>query len=192
MPTTLRALYEEHESISAVLHALQYLVRELEQGRRVDPRVFRQILYYLDVFPERFHHPKEDELLFKAVRTRSRAADEVIARLEKWHAAGAGAIRQLEQAMLRWEAGGDGELRAFVQAATGFVAGYREHMRLEEDELMPLARQVLTTSDWAGIEAAFAQHRDPLHGATAQADPAKLFRRILYAAPPPIGLGDPI
>lgn len=187
MHRALQALYQEHESIAAVLHALQQLVRELQQGRRVEAAVFKHILYYLDVFPERFHHPREDEVLFRAVRARTHAADEVIARLERQHAAGAEGMRQLEQALLRWEAGGAAELEAFAQTAGTFVARYREHMRLEEDELMPLARQALTPADWAAAEAAFAAHRDPLHGAAA--DPDELFRRILYLAPAPIGLG---
>ena len=190
-PMPLRALYQEHESIAAVLHALSYLVREVEHGKTVDTRVFRQILYYLDVFPERHHHPKEDQLLFKAVRARTHEADEVIARLERQHERGADAIRELEQSLLRWEAGGAAERDAFVQAANGFVERYREHMRIEEDELMPLARRTLGDADWAEVESAFEASRDPLHGVDADADPQELFRRILYLAPPPIGLGEP-
>lgn len=188
----LQALYQEHESIAAVLHALKYLAQEVGRGKAVDPRVFRQILYYLDVFPERFHHPKEDELLFTRVRARSPAAADVIDKLERQHAKGAEGIRSLEQALLRWESGGPTERQAFVAAATEFVARYREHMRAEEDELMPLARQALTPQDWSEIEAGFAQHVDPLHGAGEDANPDELFRRILHLAPPPIGLGEPV
>jgi hemerythrin-like domain-containing protein len=190
-PKPLRRLYDEHESISAVLHALQYLVREVARGKTVDTRVFRQILYYLDVFPERFHHPKEDALLFKAVRARTHEADEVIARLERQHERGADAIRELEQSLLRWEAGGTPERDAFVHAATEFVARYAEHMRIEEDELMPLARRTLDDAEWAEVESAFEASRDPLHGVGADADPQEMFRRVLYLAPPPIGLGEP-
>jgi hemerythrin-like domain-containing protein len=189
-PATLRALYDEHQSISAVLHALQYLANDVARGKAVDPRVFRQILYYLDVFPERHHHPKEDACLFRAVRQRTHAADAVIARLEAQHQAGEAAIRAVEQALLRWEAGGASEAAAFVEAATQFVARYREHMRIEEDELMPLAREALSADDWAAVTAEFAAHADPLHGAAGDA-PDVLFRRILYLAPPPIGLGEP-
>ena len=188
----LQALYQEHESIAAVLHALKYLAQDVGRGKDVDVRVFKQILYYLDVFPERFHHPKEDELLFKRVRQRSVAAAAMIDKLESQHARGAESIRQLEQALLRWETGGLSERDAFVLAATEFVARYREHMRAEEDDLMPLARQALTPQDWAEIEAGFAQHVDPLHGAGEDTDPTKLLQRILHLAPPPIGLGKPM
>ena len=73
--------------------------------------------------------------------------------------------------MLRWEAGGDAERHAFMQMATGYVAGYREHMRLEESELMPLAERTLSARDWVDVEAAFASHTDPLAGPTRRPTP---------------------
>ncbi|MGE3864771.1 MAG: hemerythrin domain-containing protein [Burkholderiaceae bacterium] len=191
MSNKLRAFYAEHDSIAAVLHALQYLADELDRGRKVDAKVFRQILYYLDVFPERFHHPHEDRLLFPALKARTNEADAIIARLEKQHENGAGRIRALEQALLRWEVGGEPERAAFVDATRDFVAGYRAHIRLEEDELMPIARRALTDEDWQRIEAGFGEQRDPLQGTAPDADPVELFRRILYIVPPPIGLGSP-
>lgn len=189
MTKALQVLYDEHQSIAAVLDALQALLREVQRGKAVDARVFQQILYYLDVFPERHHHPKEDAALFQAVRARTDRADAVIEQLERQHAAGAAAMRALAQLLLRWQGGEP--VDAFAAAAADFVARYREHMRLEEDVLMPLAQQTLTPEDWARIEAEFATHRDPLHGVAPGDDPKEIFRRILYLAPAPIGLGDP-
>jgi hypothetical protein len=42
-------------SLVGTLHALRHLAGEVGRGHKVDAKVFRQILYYLDVFPERFH-----------------------------------------------------------------------------------------------------------------------------------------
>jgi hemerythrin-like domain-containing protein len=188
MSRPLQVLFDEHRSIAAVLDALSHLLGEIDRGIAVDLRVFRQIIYYLDVVPERYHHPKEDEYLFAAVKRRTQAADAVIARLESQHQLGAEAIRQLEQLLIRWDAGGTAERASFAKAANDFVARYLEHMRLEESELMPLAEQHLTAEDWAAAESEFARHTDPLKDATRQED---LFRKILYLAPAPIGLGDP-
>jgi hemerythrin-like domain-containing protein len=189
MSKQLQVLYDEHRSIAAVLDALAHLLRECERGKSVDPKVFRQILYYLDVVPERYHHPKEDRFLFEPLRRRTHEADELIARLEHQHVMGAQAMTHLDQLMARWDAGGPSERAAFLEAAKAFIDRYLEHMRLEEEELMPLAERCLSADDWAVSEAEFAKHHDPLKGA---ADAAELFRRILYLAPAPIGLGDPI
>jgi hemerythrin-like domain-containing protein len=188
MSKPLQVLYDEHRSIAAVLDAFSYLLRESGRGKSVDLKVFRQILYYLDVVPERYHHPKEDEYLFAPLRKRTHEADELVAKLEHQHVMGDQALKQLEQLMAQWDAGGAPEQMAFLASAKVFVDRYREHMTLEEEQLMPLARMRLTADDWAIAEAEFAKHHDPLKDAQ---ESKELFRRILYLAPPPIGLGDP-
>ena len=78
MSGQLAQFFEEHSSLSAVLHAMLSLVREVrERDRRVDPKIFRAILYYLDVFLEREHHRKEEAVLFPRIRQRTHEADNV-------------------------------------------------------------------------------------------------------------------
>ena len=61
---SLQIIREEHASIAAVLRSLQVLV---DQGPGDNPPSFFDgapaILFYLDEFPERDHHPKESEHL---------------------------------------------------------------------------------------------------------------------------------
>ena len=189
MTTALTIIRDEHRTISAVLHGLDYLVRELRAGKKVDPRVFHAMLYYLDTFGERVHHPKEDRYLFGVMRPRSQAARTLIAILEEEHAAGAAAIRRLTQAMIRFEEGGDREFAAFEREVRNYVDSYRNHMRREEEQLFPLARSLLTPFDWAMVDAAFRENVDPLAGARETSDFEALFSRIVNLAPPPIGLG---
>ena len=186
----LDTLWNEHRSIAAVLHAMLFLVREQRtRGKPIDPKVFRAILYYLDVFPERMHHPKEEIYLFAAIRRKTAEANTVLDDLAHEHEAGGHSIRDLEQALLRYEEGGQDEFETFAQAVESFVAGYREHMRKEEEEVIPVARRVLTAQDWAAVNAEWAAHRDPLAGAEAERDYDRLISRIVELAPPPIGIG---
>lgn len=193
MSGPLAQLYEEHSSLAAVLHAMSALVREVrERGRRIDPKVFRAILYYLDVFPEREHHRKEESILFPRIRQRTRDADAILEQLAREHESGEGAIRELEQAFVRYEEHGDTEFAPFADAVDRYVTRYREHMRKEEREVMPLAYRVLSQQDWVDIEAAFASHRDPLAGAKPETEHDELFRRIVMIVPAPYGLGAPL
>jgi len=192
MANFLRTLYDEHRSIGAVLDGMQHLVREQRtRGVNVDPQVFRAMLYYLDVFAEREHHPKEEDHLFPALRQRSAEAAAILDELGREHARGEQGIRELEQALLRYEEGGEREFPAFAAAVERYVNHYLEHMRKEERVLMPLAEKALTAKDWSLIESAFADNRDPLRGAAAGDDYGKLFTRIVNLAPAPIGLGPP-
>jgi len=190
MADPLAGLYSEHRSIAAVLSGMEALVREAgERGARIDPKVFRAMLYYLDVFPEREHHRKEEAVLFPIIRRRTREGDAVLDELGREHESGERAMRELEQAFLRYEEGGEGEFASFADAVERFVWRYREHMRKEEHELVPLARRVLQPQDWGEIEAAFTLHQDPLAGASSDIDYHRLFTRIANLAPDPIGLG---
>lgn len=193
MSRPLAQLYEEHSSLAAVLHAMSVLVREVRQhDKRVDPKVFRAILYYLDVFLEREHHHKEEAVLFPRIRQRTRDADAVLDQLACEHESGEGAIRDLEQAFLRYEEHGSTEFPAFADAVDRYIERYREHMRKEEREVMPLAQRVLNAQDWIDIEAAFASHRDPLAGASPETSHDQLFTRIVMLVPAPLGLGAPL
>ncbi len=190
MPKALTIIRDEHRTISAILHGMEYLVQGIRARRKkVDPRVFHAMLYYLDTFSERMHHPKEDKYLFKAMRERSAEADALIADLEEDHARGEESLRRLAQSLIRYEEGGEQELPAFEREVENFVRNYRDHMRKEEDLLFPLAQKVLTIVDWAMLDIAFGENRDPLAVGRDTRDFDKLFNRIVELAPPPIGLG---
>ncbi|MGZ8994578.1 MAG: hemerythrin domain-containing protein [Burkholderiaceae bacterium] len=193
MAGLLAQFYEEHSSLAAVLNAMSALVREVrERGKRIDPKVFRAILYYLDVFPEREHHRKEESVLFPRIRQRTRDADAILDQLAQEHAAGEDAIRDLTKAFVRYEEQGDAEFAPFADAVDRYVKRYFEHMRKEEREVMPIARLVLSPQDWAEMEAEFAAHRDPLAGASTETEHDQLFRRIVTIVPAPFGVGPPL
>ena len=190
MPRTLSIIRDEHRTIAAILHGMEYLVREVRaQRKKVDPKVFQAMLYYLDTFAQRVHHPKEDKYLFGLMKARSEAAARVIAVLEDEHAAGEESLRRLAQAMIRYEEGGEKELAGFEREVGNFVEGYRNHMRKEEEQLFPLALGVLTPLDWVMVDAAMEEHTDPLAAAREETNFDQLFNHIVSIAPPPIGVG---
>jgi hemerythrin-like domain-containing protein len=190
MAKTLNIIRDEHRSIAAILHGMEYLVERIRTRKaKVNPRVFSAMIYYLDTFSERMHHPKEDHFLFRAMRSRGSEAAAVVADLEKEHAAGGDALRRLEQSLVRYEEGGDREFPAFAEAVAKFVREYRDHMHKEETIAFPLAQRLLSASDWQAIDRAFEENRDPLAADRDTRDFEKLFDRIVNLAPPPIGVG---
>ena len=186
----IRIIQDEHRSLAAVLHGMLYLVREIrEHGAKPDFAVLRAMVYYIDAFPERFHHPKEDRYLFRLLRIRCQDALPLLERLETEHRAGAEKIRLLEQALARYEEGGTKEFPAFAAAVEAYAAFHWDHMHAEEKQLLPLAEKHLTSGDWEAIDAAFTGNTDPLFGTGPGKEYDKLFRRIVNLAPPPIGVG---
>lgn len=190
MAKALNIIRDEHRSIAAILHGMQHLVRQIrERKAKIDPKVFRAMLYYLDTFSERMHHPKEDRYLFDPLRRRSAASDALIAELEKEHAQGDAALRRVEQCLIRYEEGGEKEFPEFAGEVERFVEGYWEHMRKEEEHIFPLAQKLFTDEDWDAIDRAFKANVDPLADDRNERDFRRLFSRIVSLAPPPIGVG---
>lgn len=186
----LAIIHDEHRSLGAVLHGLRFLVREMqEKGGEPDFKLLWAMLYYMDAFSERLHHPKEDAYLFARLRERTREADEIIATLEQQHVDSAERLHQLEQALGQLEAGAQGSLEAFAQTAEKLIEEAWQHMSLEEKVVIPLAKKHLTTEDWGGIAEAFGENGDPRFGAKPDHEFRDLFTRIVNLAPPPIGVG---
>ncbi len=190
MKDAISILKSEHRSISAVLHGLKELAR-MAQDATVRPRfqVLRSMLRYIDEYPERLHHPKEDEHLFARVAARAPQAKKLIDELKKEHEQGAGLIRELERTLLFFEEGWPAGGREFQQAVDAFADFHWQHMRKEELELLPIAERVLTAADWRAIERAFATNLDPI-AELQERDYERLFSRIANLAPAPVGLGE--
>ena len=185
-----RIIYEEHAAVAAVLRSLLAMLR---QGPDTEPErffdVLRAMLFYIDEFPERRHHPKESELLFpKLARARPELMP-VIDRLENDHMAGESKVRELQHLLLAWELIGESRREAFESQAREYVTFYLNHMRTEETELMPAAEKSLSADDWAELDAAFTIDRDPLAGGVRDRHYDRLFTRIVLTAPAPIGVG---
>jgi hemerythrin-like domain-containing protein len=88
MPRAVDVITHEHRSITAVISALEYLARDVAGGGEPDYEVLTVILDYIETFPNRLHHPKEDRYLFSALRLRSPAAAPILDELEEEHRRG--------------------------------------------------------------------------------------------------------
>ena len=188
---SLRTIRDEHAALAAMLRSLSLM---LGRGPGNEPDrffdVLRAMLFYIDEFPERLHHPKESDLLFPKVLRVAPQVMPTVERLEKDHMRGEGAVRELQHHLLAWELLGEPRRAAFETAAKDYVAFYLEHMQLEESVILPAAEKLLGDADWSELDAAFAGNRDPLTG-NYPCEPLydRLFTRIVMAAPEPIGLG---
>lgn len=183
-------LQAEHRSLAAVMHGMLYLVRDVRL-RGSAPRfdVLAAMVHYINAFPERFHHPKEEAYLFRPLSRRRPDAAPLIEKLQEEHRLSSAKIRALEQALERYRQGGVAEFRAFAEAAADYATLQWHHIRTEEDQLIPLARAYLTPADWEEVDAAFSGHSDPLFGVETEHEYENLFRQIVKLAPPPLGVG---
>jgi hemerythrin-like domain-containing protein len=185
----IQKIRDEHRSISAVLHGLKQLARDA-QDVRVKPgfEALRAMIRYIDEYPERMHHPKEDTVLFARLEARAAEAKPLVDSLRAEHEKSAQLVRDLERSLMIFEDAAPEGAREFLEAVNAYAEFHWKHMRREETELLPLAERHLTPEDWRAIDEAFDSNRDPIAG-IRERDFEALFTRIVNLAPEPVGFG---
>ena len=187
----IRTLLNEHAALTSMLKSVLLM---LERGPRDEPErffdVLRAMLFYIDEFPEKLHHPKESNFLFPMVARHAPKLLPTIQKLEQDHLQGEMLIRTLQQHLVAWEMLGESRKNNFVVAAEQYVSFYLEHMRLEETIVLPAATTLLTPADWKELDAAFGPTLDSFAGASLDAVYHRMFTKIVTNAPAPIGVGN--
>ena len=177
MHSAVEILLGEHTSCTAVLKGL---ISHLDRARLLSfkPRLetFSTSLNFIGTFLDQFHHPKEDEFLFLALRRHTTEADEVLRDLQYEHAHGADFLEELNTALERARSGGAGELHEFTDMMKRYMKAHVSHMEREETLVLPIACRLLVEEDWQEIDRAFRANRDPLFSAK----PPKVYRGIFH------------
>ena len=190
MEKSIRIIYDEHRSMAAVLHGLKEICRALrDPSLRPEFPVLHAMIHYIDAFPERLHHPKEEKYLFARLEQRAPDARPLIEELRAEHVVGARLVRDLEAALIALEVNGPSAADSFATAVDAYAEFHWAHMRKEEDQLLPLALRHFRAEDWSVVNEAFAGNDDPIAD-LREKDFEQLFKRIVSLAPAPIGLGE--
>ena len=184
----LRIITEEHQNLWRIATTLDTVADEIAAGQGLDPAFFNSVFDYIEHFMDACHHAKEDEHLFPALRQRSPAAAAVLDRLQAEHRNGPEVLKSLRGQLVAALAGGQA-VQDFLAALLIYTQSLKAHIRTEEKDAMPLARQVLSTEDWVAIDRAFQDNQDPVFGERARAEYRQLYHRIASLAPESVGLG---
>ncbi len=196
MPNAIEKIQEEHRDYGRVLNALRTAVKSLrgiewrrQAGQEPDAGasykslldLLFSIVYYVRVFPDKYHHPKEEDYLFKAIRARDPASAGLLDQVAQQHSVGARLINELDSAVKAYEKNYPDGLDVLEAAAENFVASQFEHMTLEEEKIIPLGKSALNEGDWGAIDNAFSGNADPLFGENLEAGFRALHDHIVNA-----------
>jgi hemerythrin-like domain-containing protein len=181
MDDVVKTIEAEHRNLARVLKTLEAIVDRIDTDRHPgDMDRLYDICHYVRVFPDRIHHPKEDRYVFGPLRTEAPEHHEVLDRVHAQHEACAGHTARLQEAVKDFDQGRI-QAEALRQVVKAYLSFQYEHMRLEEGEILPLARKFLDREALAGAGRAFASHGDPLFGANLEAGFQALRERITAA-----------
>ena len=189
MRSSMRILAREHLALRAVARILAMEAALLARDGQADMDLLDTIARYITEYPNRIHHPKEENFLFHYMRVRApaRCAD-ILDRLLSEHNKEHDAVTRFQNALAACRAGQPGASGELAQVAASYAKYLERHMDVENTQAFPLAIEVLQDADWDAIDAAFEANDDPLLGNTPAAPFLALHARIMALGAMPPGV----
>lgn len=151
-------LMDEHRAIQAMLGILGNACRRLEAGEAVDADDLEQMLEFIQVFADRCHHGKEEDLLFKAMEEAGvpREGGPIGVMLQE-HDQGRQFVRGMREALARYRAGDSGARVDFARNGRSYAALLSQHIQKEDNILYPIADMHLTDQQQRELAEGFAR-----------------------------------
>lgn len=185
----LTLISQDHSNLWRLAITVDHVASEIEAGAAVEQPFFNAVFDYIEQFVDRSHHPKENNYLFRLLRLRSPEAAAVLDSLQVEHSEGPAKLVAL-RAQVAAAAQGQLSGKQLATALRNYTSGLKTHIRVEEKSVLPLARSSLLAVDWAEINQAFLNNKDPLFGDRAREEFRQLYHRVASLAPESVGLGD--
>jgi hemerythrin-like domain-containing protein len=138
-------LKAEHRAIERMLRVLGGVSERLESGDPVDAAHLAQIVEFIQVFADRCHHGKEEDLLFVAMAEAGIPTEGgPIGVMLREHVSGREYVGTMNHAAKQYVAGNAQAAEAFAAAARGYVELLRQHIAKEDNILYPMADRALS------------------------------------------------
>ena len=158
MPSAVTsALEREHRSIEKVIDTILIIADDLEQGRRIDPSLLKEVTFFLRIFADQCQTAKEDDLLFPALEEKCMSPDACpIDNLRSDHTKAEVLTRELlEEADLYTSTGHASAKEPLIRTLRYLAKLYQEHIWTEDFVVLPLAEKVLSAEELGRLAMAF-------------------------------------
>jgi hemerythrin-like domain-containing protein len=164
-----QVMMEEHQLILRMIALVEQKVAALEQGHFHNWQFFLDGVDFIRNYADRFHHAKEEAVLFAAlVNNGMPAKQSPIEAMHLEHEQGRAHVRALEAAACQALAGNPWQIPVIVEEARGYTTLLRSHITKEDTILYPLAERVLPQEVRAAMLAAYAQAETATPGLAAK------------------------
>ena len=154
----IQDLRMEHDAVRVTLRILDEICQTIEEsGAIIDIRHLDQLLEFFNVFVDKCHHGKEEELLFPALENVgvSRQGGPIGVLLNE-HQQGREYVRNMHAALAQYMKGNRKAVTELVKTAREYINLLDQHIDKENNVLFPLAETHLSEQEqaqlWEGFE----------------------------------------
>lgn len=178
MASVTEHITAEHRDIARVLKLLESIAYgPIDERREEDLAAMYDIVHYLRVYADALHHPYEEHYVFGPLRSAAPEHAVLLDALRDEHERAEAFTQRLSEALSEFAQGhSDEDVLRF--AVRNYLAFQFDHMRREEEEVLPLLTGALDEETRRSAERAFAANSDPLFGSNIKAGFETLRRKI--------------
>jgi hemerythrin-like domain-containing protein len=149
-------LRKEHDAILKMLEATEITAAKMERGEKVPGSMLAGFLEFFQLFADRCHHGKEEEVFFPKLVEKGMPSDGgPVGVMLHEHEMGRELIRRMSQAEGAYRAGTAGAASSWAKAARSYTALLREHIMKENEVLFTMAERMLSDMEQQELAEAF-------------------------------------
>lgn len=180
-------LRKEHDAILHMLDAALQSARQLERSQPVEPTLLNGLLEFFQLFADKCHHGKEEELLFPLLEKKGmpRAGGPVGVMLHE-HELGRSLIAEMKAAAEVYSAGDIAGGPRWALAARKYADLLSHHIHKENEVLFVMAERMLSDAEQRELAEAFEKLEEEKMGAATHqrlhAQMEKLLAQLTPAA----------
>ncbi len=131
-------LKNEHEGIKIVFRVLRKMCESLQSDHTLDFDHFEGILEFFEIFVDKCHHGKEEDLLFPAMELAGIPRQGPIETMLSEHNTGRGHIKAIRQAFARFQSGDTAVSGALAEECEKYILLMLDHIYKENNILYPM------------------------------------------------------
>lgn len=163
MNELLSLWHAEHMKFGRLLHVLESQIDLFHEGQTPDYAVIGDIVFYLQNYADAFHHPRED-VAFERLQQKQPSSLDLVRRLQREHRVIHAAGQELLQRLGELQSDAILPRSAIESSAATYLTYYRQHLKVEESEVMPMIDRLFSAQDWTDVANVLAYGPDPLFG----------------------------
>jgi hemerythrin-like domain-containing protein len=150
-------MVEEHKLILRLIALVEKNTELMEAGSFRNWQFFLDAVDFIRHYADRFHHAKEEDVLFKAlIENGMPEQNSPVAAMLMAHDQGRDFVRGMEEGAHKSLDGESGQIPVIAGNARGYAALLREHIHTEDNILYPLSERVLPEGVRLAMVAAYA------------------------------------
>jgi hemerythrin-like domain-containing protein len=147
----------EHRLIERMLSVIKDVVSKIESNHQVDPVFVDTAVDFIQVYADRTHHGKEEDILFRELKKKPMSDEDrrVMNELVEEHVFGRRATKAIVESNTRYRNGDETALADIAKKLQTLIEFYPKHIEKEDKVFFPSSRAYFTDEEDQAMLAEF-------------------------------------